>query len=91
MQPEDDRPPREPDELPRQTFWAAFPKRTFMRIVMLLALLGAIIYLRERTSAIAGCMSNAFRALPPAPPESAGGAVRARIDLRLDASAKSAL
>jgi hypothetical protein len=63
-----DDPEREPqadDEIPRQTFWQAMPKRSLSRILMLLAIFAGIIYLRQRAGAIAGCMSDAFRAPPP--------------------------
>ncbi len=62
------------------------PKRSVMRVLVLLAALLAILYLRERTSSIAGCMSDAFRAPAPTSTESA---VRARIELRIDASGES--
>ena len=78
--------PGERDEIPRQSFWAAMPKRSVMRVLILFAALLGILYLREQTSSIAGCMSNAFRA--PAP-ESTETAARARIELRIDASGGS--
>jgi hypothetical protein len=78
--------PGERDRIPRQSFWAAMPKRSVVRILVLLATLLGIIYLREQTSSIAGCMSNAFRA--PAPASTESGA-RARIELRVDASGES--
>lgn len=88
MKPEDDKPSGEPDEIPHRSLLSAMPKRTFFRVVVLLAALAGIIYLRERTSSIASCMSTAFRIeAPPSP--SAGPGVRARIEVRLDASAKS--
>jgi hypothetical protein len=91
MDPDDDRPvtgkPGERDEIPRQSFWATMPKRSVVRVLILLAALLGIIYLREQTSSIAGCMSNAFRA--PAP-NSTQTAARARIELRVDASGESA-
>jgi hypothetical protein len=76
------------DEIPRKGLLAAMPKRSFFRIVVLLAALGGIVYLRERTASIAGCMSNAFSIIPP-PPASSSGGVRARIELHVDASGKA--
>ena len=55
------------DEIPRLGFWAAMPKRTLSRVILLVALLVVIIYLRQRTGAIAGCMSDAFSVRPPRP------------------------
>jgi hypothetical protein len=75
------------DEIPRQSILANIPKRTFSRVLLLLLALGGIIYLRERTSSIAGCMSNSFRDLP-SQPESAPRTVRAHIAPPLDGSAK---
>jgi hypothetical protein len=70
--------PDELDEIPRKSFWAVMPKRSFTRIFMLLAALAGIIYLRQKTSAIAGCMGEAFT--PPAR-SSAPSAIRARVAL----------
>lgn len=56
------------DEIPRQSFLSALPKRTFHRVVFLLAALAAILYLRQRTGSIAGCMSSAFEAPAPGTP-----------------------
>jgi hypothetical protein len=63
----DDHPPQpeDRDEIPRQSLWAAFPKRSLWRVAVLLALLAVILYLRARAGSIAVCMSDAFRA--PAP------------------------
>lgn len=78
---------RAPDRVPRQSVFASLPKRSVMRVLMLLGVLAGILYLRERTASIAGCMSNAFQILPPAPPPSgAPGPARARIELRRDAA-----
>ena len=71
----EDRPGPE-DEIPRQGFWASMPKRTLSRVLILLAMLAGIIYLRQRTGTIAGCMSNAF--LMPPPGQTVGPRVRAR-------------
>jgi len=83
----DERPTEQRDEVPRQSLLAVMPKGTFFRVVVLLAGLGGILYLRERTGSIAGCMSNAFRIIPP-PAEAPGGAVRARIEVRQEGLAK---
>ena len=69
--------PGSDDEIPRQGFWASMPKRTLSRVLISLALLAGILYLRQRTGAIAGCMSNAFLMPPPGQP--VGPRVRARI------------
>jgi hypothetical protein len=90
MKLEDDKPSGERDEIPRRSLLSAMPKRTFFRVVVLLAALAGIIYLRERTSSIASCMSTAFRIeAPPSPSPLAGPGVRARIEVRLDGSTKS--
>ncbi len=81
---DDDRKLADSDELPRKGLLAAMPKRSFFRIVVLLAALGGIVYLRERTASIAGCMSNAFSIIPP-PASSPGEVRRARIELHVDA------
>lgn len=80
---DDERRLADSDEIPRKGLLAAMPKRSFFRIVVLLAALGGIVYLRERTASIAGCMSNAFSIIPP--PASSPGEVRARIELHVDA------
>lgn len=73
------------DELPRHSLLAAIPKRTFTRVLVLIAALLGILYLRERTSSIAGCMSDAFR--PPTPAsDGREHPVRARIAVPADAS-----
>lgn len=56
------------DEIPRQSFWSALPKRSFSRVLILLGLLAGILYLRQRTGSIAGCMSQAFQAPQADPP-----------------------
>jgi uncharacterized membrane protein len=89
MDSQDDKASSERDEIPRQSLLAAMPKRTFVRVLVLIAALIGIVYLRERTSSIAGCMSSAFRVLPPPARESSTSPVRARIELRMDASTKS--
>jgi len=62
-----ERKPDEEDEIPRQGFWSAVPKRSLSRVLVLLAMLAAIIYLRQRAGSLAACMSESFRAPPPAP------------------------
>jgi hypothetical protein len=79
MEPKDDRPLGEDDEIPRRGILASMPKRTFYRVVVLLAALAGIIYLRQRTSAIASCMSNAFQVAPSG--QRSESPVRARIEL----------
>jgi hypothetical protein len=86
MDGDDDRQSSKDEEIPRQSILGGIPKRTFSRVLLLLGALGGIIYLRGRTSTIAGCMSNAFRDLPP--PESSPRAVRARIEPPIDVFAK---
>ena len=61
---QDNQDSKELDEIPRQSFWAVMPKRSFSRIFMLLAALAGIIYLRQKTAAVAGCMGEAFTAPP---------------------------
>ena len=72
----------EDDELRRQGWLASVPKRTIMRALLLMAALAGILYLRGKTAAIAGCMSDAFRApvTQPAPPsQSSSGPARVRL------------
>ena len=59
MEPEDDKPVGERYEIPRQSFWATVPKRSFVRVVVLLVALLGILYLRQQTSSIAGWTSFA--------------------------------
>jgi hypothetical protein len=77
----DDNRPNPEDEIPRQGLLAAMPKRTLYRVVLLLAGLGGIIYLRQRTASIANCMSDAFRLPPPA---ERSGPIKARVVLPPD-------
>jgi hypothetical protein len=83
MSDEAKREPEPDDEIPRLGFWQAMPKRTLSRVLLLLALFAGILYLRQRASAIAGCMSDAFRAPPPAAP---GIKVRATVVLPVGAA-----
>ena len=84
-----EKPSGQEDEIPRHTLFSAIPKRTLTRVLVLLAVLGAILYLRERTSSIAGCMSTAFQVPPAAAPQPSVRATKARIELRTDASRPS--
>jgi hypothetical protein len=79
MQTEDDQPPAEKYEIPRQGFFASMPKRSLSRILILLAALVGIIYLQQRTHFIAGCMADAFRA--PVSAESPSTTMKARVVL----------
>ena len=67
------------DELPRQGILATLPKRTLSRVVLLLAALAGIIYLRQRTSLIAGCMANAFLVSPAVEPMRPSAPIKARV------------
>ena len=82
---DDDRPAQKDqednDEIPRQGILAAMPKRSFYRVVLMLAALAGIIYLRQRTASIAGCMSAAFTIPPPAKPRAAPDSIKARVVL----------
>jgi hypothetical protein len=61
--------PAPPDDpLPRRSIWSGIPKRSLSRVVLLLALLAGILYLRQRAPAMANCMSEAFHA-PAAQPD----------------------
>jgi hypothetical protein len=89
MDSESDKPSSERDEIPRRSLLAAIPKRTFVRVLVLVAALWGIVYLRERTSSISGWMASAFRMLPPpAAPASSDHPVRARIELRREGLVK---
>ena len=58
MDPEDDA--NRNDELPRQGFLTAMPKRSIYRVILLLAMLVGILYLRQKTGSISGCMANSL-------------------------------
>ncbi len=60
--------PDRDDEIPRKRFWSAVPRRSLSRVLLLLAMLAGILYLRARAGSIASCMSEAFRAPPPSEP-----------------------
>jgi hypothetical protein len=80
LSPEDDDSSRKDDEeIPRQSVLSAMPKRTLYRVVLLLAALAGILYLRQRTSSIAGCMSSAFQAPPPSPRTQASPTIKASV------------
>jgi len=79
----------ETNEIPRQGILSAIPKRTFARVVLLLAALAAIIYLRQRTSLIANCMSDAFRLPPPEHRKAAPSLLKGRVVLPLEPSQKT--
>jgi hypothetical protein len=70
------------EEIPRQGVLSAIPKRSVYRVLVLLAALAGIIYLRQRTGSIASCMSDAFHVLPPATP--GAPAMRVRVQLPSD-------
>lgn len=74
------------DEIPRQGVLSAIPKRTFFRVVVLLAALAGILYLRQRTTAVASCMSDAFRIPPPAEQKHGPSSIKARVVLPTDPS-----
>jgi hypothetical protein len=63
---DDDSRHRDEDEIPRKSILSSMPKHSLSRVVVLLAALAGILYLRQKTGSIAGCMSNAF--LGPASP-----------------------
>lgn len=88
---DDDRkgPTIDEDEIPRRGLLSSMPKRTFYRVVLLLAMLAGIIYLRQRTASIAGCMSNAFILPPPAEPRGKPDIIKARVVLPADLSEPS--
>ncbi|MGD0836489.1 MAG: hypothetical protein ABSB49_07585 [Polyangia bacterium] len=88
MEQREDRGERDPDNAQRRRSLATIPRRTVSRVLVLVAALLGILYLRERTSAIAGCMSDAFRA--PAPAGAAREPARVRLKVGgLDASAQN--
>jgi hypothetical protein len=57
------------EAIPRVSFWSAMPKRSVSRIFLLLCALAGILYLRQKTGDVAGCMGEAFQApyRPPTP------------------------
>lgn len=76
---EDGNQPKDED-VPRQGLLASIPRRAVYRALVLLAALAGILYLRQQTGSIAGCMSQAFSVPTPTPaPVPAPGPVRANI------------
>ncbi len=69
------------NEIPRRGLLSTLPKHTFSRILLLLAALAGIIYLRQRTGSIASCMANAFNLPPPAKQTTTSAPMRARVVL----------
>jgi hypothetical protein len=61
MREDEEHPQPEDAPIPRQSVFALVPKRSLYRVLVLLAALVGILYLRARTGAIAGCMADAFR------------------------------
>jgi hypothetical protein len=87
MRPEDEPQPDEDDKLPRQGFFAGMPKRSLSRVLILLALLAGILYLRQRAGSIANCMSDAFHAPPPT--QRSATPLKVRVETRPAASGSS--
>ena len=87
--PDDDDRPNQQDEIPRQGILSGIPKRTFSRVVLMLALLAGIIYLRQRTGSIASCMASAFSIPPPAEPSKAPTPMKVRVVLPTEAAKDS--
>jgi hypothetical protein len=77
--------PERRDEPPRRSFWSLLPRRSLSRVLILLAMLAGILYLRQRTGSIAACMADAFHAPPPA---ASGVRVKLRVALPIDAGEK---
>lgn len=69
--------PQREDENPRQGFLTTMPKRSFYRVVLLLAMLAGILYLRQQAGSMAGCMANALG--PALAPTQSAAPVRARV------------
>ena len=84
---DDNRESRE-DEIPRQGFLTAMPKGSLYRVVLLLAALAGIVYLRQRTGSIAGCMADAFRVSPALEPTRSSTPIKARVALPPDSPEK---
>jgi hypothetical protein len=77
--PEGDNRTRREDVIPRQGFLTTMPKRSLSRVVLLLAALAGIIYLRQRTGSIAGCMADAFRVSPAVEPTRSSAPVKVHV------------
>ena len=69
------------DEIPRRGFLSTIPKRTFSRVLLLLAALAGILYLRQRTGSIASCMAGAFNLPPPVKQTKTSAPMKARVVL----------
>ena len=74
------------DEIPRQGILASIPKRSLYRVVLWLAALAGILYLRQRTASIASCMSDTFRLLPAPEQRATPASIKARVVLPADRS-----
>lgn len=48
------------DELPRQRLFDLLPRRSLVRITVLLAMLAGVVILQRRAGAMAGCMGDAM-------------------------------
>lgn len=68
-------------EIPPQGILSGIPKRTFSRVVLLLAILAGIIYWRQRTASISGCMATAFNIPPRAEQSTTSAPMKARVVL----------
>ena len=84
VDPEDDHLPNPDDEIPRQGFLSTMPKQSLYRVVLLIAMLAGILYLRQRTGSIAGCMADAFRVSPAGEPTQSSAPIRVRVVLPND-------
>ena len=84
VDPADDHHPNPDDEIPRQGFLSTLPKQSLYRVVLLLAMLAGILYLRQRTGSIAGCMADAFRVSPPEDPTRSSAPIKARLVVPTD-------
>jgi hypothetical protein len=85
MDPEDD--PNRNDELPRQGFLTAMPKRSIYRVILLLAMLAGILYLRQKTGSISGCMANSLA--PAVAPTRSSDPFKVRVMVSPDSLEKS--
>jgi hypothetical protein len=91
MREDEDRAKSQDEDVPRQGLLASVPRRAVYRVLVLLAALAGILYLRQQTGSIASCMSQAFVAPAPAPaPTPTPGPVRANIKPPAPAATKTA-
>ena len=62
--------PRPDDEIPRQSVWALIPRRSLVKVVLLLALLVTIIFFQRHADRMATFLNRSFAPLtgssPPA-------------------------